>query len=365
MKIIARNRAFLGMLAGLLAGCGGSNSSIIPVANVSNPLQSTVNTTSVPPATTTSPVVTSSPVSYTGAALTTFNSVNNDRANMGVGLLVESPALDIAAQAHATYLATQNPPLETHTEVAGNPNFYADTPYDRAMKAGFTPTSAWIDESIGDVNNCYGQLMSTVYHLQELTSNVQQFGMGQVASWACVMEFATVTGTANLTQPTNGAGIPPIAGQQIPSGVLGVYPSNGQTAVPGAMAAGENPAPPLPSGYTSPGHPVLMRAAVASSTQQLVVSKFSLSDANGNGVTGVLLLTPASATASTTLPSVAAAAASSTPVAVSTQADGNIMQGVAVFVPQTVLTSGMTYTATFSGTMGTVPLSNTWSFIVK
>ncbi len=340
-----------------IQGCGSGvgNNSVLPVPAVSNPLASTVTQSSVPPLAVGSTTVTSSPVSYTGTSLTSYNKVVGDRSNMGVGYLLESPALDVAAQAHAKYLAAQNPPTESHNESQGSPDFYATTPYARAIKAGFSPSSAWIDESIGDASNCAGQLMDTVYHLQELTSNAQQIGIGSVPGWACVIDVATVTGTSNLVQPTNGAGVPTTGGQQLPAGVLGVYPYNGQSSVPDAMSLSEQPAPPLPSTYTNPGHPVLMRAGVALSTDQLTVTSMAMVDTSKNVISGVLLLDPVAA--------VNSASISSTTVTI--VSDANIMQGVAVFVPQSALVSGMTYTVTFQGAMGAASLSNTWAFTAQ
>ena len=342
-----------------VSGCGSGvgNNTILPTPAITNPFASTVTQSSVPPLTAGSSTVTNTPVSYkTGTPLlATYTATNSDRSSMGVGFLLESPALDAAAQAHAQYLAAQTPQIESHNETQGAPSFYAITPYARAMKAGFSPSTAWIDESIGDASNCAGQLMDTVYHLQELTSNAQQVGIGSVPGWACVIDVATVTGSANLVQPTNGAGVPTTGGQQLPAGVLGVYPYNGQSSVPDAMSLSEQPAPPLPSGYTNPGHPVLMRAGVVLSTDQLTVTSFTMVDSTKKVVTGVLLLDTVAAANSVSISS----------ATVTLVADANIMQGVAVFVPQSALVSGMTYAVTFKGTMGAASLSNTWAFTAQ
>ena len=341
------------VVAGLMeVACGGGgNTTPLPTNAAiagSGPLPSSTTTqSSVPPVTATSmPAAT-----YTGASLSLYTSLNAVRSAMGVGALYQSTALDTAAANHALYLATQTPMVETHIEVAGAKNFYAATPYARAMLAGFVPTSSWVDEALGDASNCMNQLMDTVYHAEELTSNIQTIGIGGMASgWACVLDVGTVTGTAALS-PNTVAGIPATGGQQLPAGVVAVYPYNGQTGVPGAMSPGENPAPPLPSTYTTPGHPVLIRVRVDNNSDTLTASQFSLQDANHNVLMGTLLVNPAAFTGSS-------AANSSTVTVVS---DSNIAPGVVIFVPQSALNSASQYTVTFSGARDAVPVTNTSS----
>ena len=330
-----------------LAACGGGG------GGSSSGGSGSASPTPVAPASTTPDTSEPAPTYTSGdPRLVIYSALNDYRSKMavgdvgGVGLVGQNGDLDTAAQAHAVYLtSSESVPFEQHNETAGT-DYYADTPYARAAKAGFSPASAWIGEAIGDSGSCVSELLDTVYHLQALTSNIEQIGIGYTPSWVCVIDAATITGTAGSTLPANGNGEPIGGGQQLPSGAVAMSPYNGETGVLPAMNAAENPRP-VPT-VSNPGHPVMLRVRADFTTDTLLASSFTLTT-NGSPVSGTVL--------------VASNASASTASGLSV--DPLVAPGVAFFVPNQPLQSGTTYTASFSGSRNGVALSPTWSFTTQ
>lgn len=313
--------------------------------------------------------------SYTGTNLAIFNALNVYRAKVdlhggpGVGLVAQNTALDTAAAAHESYLTAQPGGfIEDHNEQANGVMYFEANPHSRAVKAGFTPTSAWIGEVIGSgdptldtksgLPTCLGQMLDTVYHLEALTSNVEQIGIFDDPKWTCVLEGATVTGTQNLILPSSGNAEPAGGGQQLVAGTPGVSPYDGgiavspyngeQGALP-AMSLGENPIPNLPSAH--PGHPVMLRVRADSAADVLRVDSFTLTPSSSGAqvVTGTILVA-SNATASSVG---------------SVLGDALVAAGVAFFVPAAPLASATTYTAHFLGARNGVKVDATWSFVTQ
>lgn len=339
------------LTAAMLCGC--------PLAVTSN------NTSTAPVAPASAAPATSVPVpSYTGQELADFNAINNYRTKVdiaggaGVGKVAQNTLLDLAAQAHELYQTSQpGGDIEIHNELETGTNFYGLTPHDRAVKAGFTPTTAWIGEVIGDgadttdaksgLPKCVSQLLDTVYHLEALTSNVEQVGLTDDPAWACVLEGATITGTEGMTLPASGNDEPVGGGQQMPVGAVAVSPYNGEVGVLPAMSLGENPAPALPG--DNPGHPVMLRMRADLATDVLLVNAFTLVDPSGASLPGTILVS---------------GNALASPVG-GVQGDALVEPCVAFFVPLNPLASGVTYTAMFTGTRDGVAVKETWSFTTQ
>jgi uncharacterized protein YkwD len=298
------------------------------------------------------------PSTYTGQEKLIFTAINTYRSKLGVGQVAQDTSLDLAAQMHETYQTSQAGGfIETHDELATGIGFYAVTPHDRAIKAGFSPATAWIGEVIGNgqatvdpksnLPACVSQLLDSVYHLEALTSNVEKIGIHNDSNWACVLEGATITGTDTMTLPGSGNGEPIGGGQQMSLTSVAVSPYSGETAVLPAMSLGENPTPALPT--AAPGHPVMLRVRVDLPTDVLRVDSFLLQDISGNNVPGTILL------------AANAAASSVTPA----QQDTLIQPGVAFFVPSSPLNASATYTAIFQGARNGVAVNETWSFTTQ
>uniref|UniRef100_UPI0038B852B5 CAP domain-containing protein n=1 Tax=Paraburkholderia fungorum TaxID=134537 RepID=UPI0038B852B5 len=279
---------------------------------------------------------------------------------MGVGQISQDAALDTAAQAHTTYLNANliNGSLTalSHDEVSTYANVYADTPLDRARKAG-VPATEWIGEDVGDSaltdpaaagTDCVNRLFATVYHLASLTSTQQTIGIGftpassQLAYDLCTFDFGSSTNVYGT--PTANA-IPSYGGQQMASTSIAHAPLSNQTNVALAMTP-ESPSP--ASDIATPGHPLLVRVRADQFGDVLTVSSFTLTDASGASVTGRILI-PATAQSGST--------ASAVP-------DPNSLLGVGVvvFLPSQPLAANTVYTATFSGARDGTPVSVAWSF---
>nr|WP_280908233.1 CAP domain-containing protein [Cupriavidus sp. LEh25] len=181
-----------------------------------------------------------------------FNGVNALRRKLGVGLLVQDPALDTAAQAHAVYLSAQS--VAQHDQSVDSLHFYETTPLLRARRAGVGDTQ-WVAEVVGAARGpddreigagCIDQWYHTVYHLQSLVTNQESMGIGFSGTGAlglnhCVIDFGT--NTATQPDPTPN-GVPYGGDQQIDAGTFVTVPADRDIDVqPGFNFSGESPNP--------------------------------------------------------------------------------------------------------------------------
>ncbi|MDR5826012.1 CAP domain-containing protein [Caballeronia sp. LZ043] len=321
------------------------------------------NSGSTAPSTGTSPATSIPASTYDGASFeaAAFKQLNDYRVAMGVGALKQDPVLDTSAQAHARYMYTalkaQTTTTLSHDEVAGNKNYYGDTPLARARKAG-APSNEWISEIIGAgasqttaadaAADCIGQALDTVYHLVDVTFNQEAIGFGYQPgeqSWpqyTCAADFGTYTGVSG----SPGSNTDTYAGgQQIATNTVVHAPLNNENGVRLAMVPeAPNPATDL----SAPGHPIAVRVN-SENFDTLSVSQFTLMESNGTQV-AVRIMVPASAHASSTA---------------TTTADPNnlLPNGSAVLLPLAPLKANTTYTVTFNGARDGVTLPTaTWSF---
>jgi hypothetical protein len=295
--------------------------------------------------------------------LAAFNQVNAYRNAMGVGMLSQDPVLDTSAQAHSLYMFTN---LSTgvitalpHDEIAGNANYYGDTPLLRAQKAG-APASEFIAENIAAgiatssagaaaaAADCIGQALASVYHLVDLTYTQQTIGFGYTPGtsaypvYTCTSDFGTSTGVSGTPGPNTSSSV---GGQQILTSALVHSPYTSETGVALALRLEvPNPAPDL----SAPGRPVLVRVNAQQGIDMLTVSAYALTDGSGATVASRILV-PASAVAGSTATTVA-------------DPNGLLPSGTAVLVPLQPLKANTTYTVTFSGARDGSAVSSTWTF---
>jgi len=107
----------------------------------------------------------------------TLSYINNIRANSGCGALKWSKELAYAAKKHAIYLATNSE--FGHTESSYNKNFYASTPWQRIVKAGYNTRAVVENITFYEPNYRYSikKIMGTVYHrLALLDTKVDTIG---------------------------------------------------------------------------------------------------------------------------------------------------------------------------------------------
>ena len=301
-------------------------------------------------------VLTAPDATYAGGGLhkSAYDALNTARLAAGAGLLTQSAAIDVAAEAHAKYLTTNIGFGLSHDQDSAKLDFYEATAAKRISKAGFEFDFAL--EVVGATgpshlgSDCVLGLLNTVYHgaAMLLSSTHVGIGFGQdsLGTPLCVVDMAAAT-----KKPV---------GQLPGSGELVAYPYAGQTDVFATFYAdSEVPRPPvaaLPSNAV--GTPVIvsvnnadMANFAAAGTLQATVAQFVLKDAAGNLVPAAILANP-----------VLAAGAG-----VTLFADDNLPRGVATLVPLAPLVSGQTYTVEFSATLkaGAPTVSKTWSFTTK
>ena len=109
--------------------------------------------------------------------------LNLIRHTMGLENLVPDERLSVAAQAQANYLALENP-LD-HIQKEGSEGFYAATPQQRALRAGWPSSFVFENFSVGeaDFRSSFAELMSAIYHrMIFLDSRFDRIGWGHAGT---------------------------------------------------------------------------------------------------------------------------------------------------------------------------------------
>lgn len=287
--------------------------------------------------------------SFGDSALTALNSA---RQGAGAGVMNQSPQLDVAAEAHATYLSS-NIGAVGHDEEATKINFFEVSPQSRIARAGFkagfsTETISVRGTLLG--SNCVQQLLNSIYNAVAMLSPATHVGFGYSANFAttpiCVSDLAALSSEVH--------------GQVAGAGSLLTYPYAGQDEVLESFDVNiESPRPPLalfPN--ATAGTPVIVNVRnadylnlMAAGTLNAVVTRFELTDQNGNRIPAAILANP----------SIKAGAA------VTLNADSALLTGAAVLVPLAPLLRAQSYTVAFSATLetGSPALEKTWAFTTR
>jgi hypothetical protein len=345
----------------ILAACGGGGGSGEAVAPAGASAPSGASSPSVPSSSVAPQTSVPTPSYAVGSfQLTAFTLLNNYREAMGVGELAQDPILDDSSAKHSLYLFSNLSAKVltdlSHDEIAGNANFYAESPLLRAQKSG-APTTEYIGENVADgigstqasdAADCIGQALASVYHLVGLTSNQQTIGLGYIPGsgtfpiYVCTSDFGETAGVTGAPGPNE---VSLQGGQQLPIGAVAHSPLASETGVALAMRPElENPAPDLPA----PGRPILVRVNAALVGDILTVSQYTLTDSTGALVPARILL-PASATSGSTATTVA-------------DPNNMLFPGTAILLPLTALKASTTYTVTFNGARDGSPVTASWSF---
>ncbi len=279
--------------------------------------------------------------SYADASqLTLYQQLNTVRLVAGAGVARQSVLLDRSAANHLDYLRI-NGVSAGHGEQPGLQGFTGSTPGARVTAAGYAWRFVSEDLAWGTAftpMQCLDLLLSSVYHLASLLA--EQVDMGVAYGPAgnvngCVFNFGV---------PLDGA-------PQLPaSGVVKAYPYPGQRAVATTFVPSTESPNPMPDvGSRGVGQPVFvsMRAQGSSDSAGYVVNAFTLRDAAG-----------------TTVPARLIANATSGP-SVTADPVRQLRAGEVFLVPLSPLAAGSTYTASFSGSNGSVPYTATWQFTTR
>jgi uncharacterized protein YkwD len=271
------------------------------------------------------------------AKLAGFNRINELRALAGLGLLKQDALLDAAAQAHASWMVTNN--VSSHFETAGTPGFTGVWPIDRFQAQGYA--ASWTGEDF-DYNSRAGLnndasaeglatadgLIAVIYHRASLFQPAAvDMGAGNgdpaQATWVpLVFDLAT-----KMSAP---------GGQALPAstGAAAVWPVPNATGVKVSMGT-ENPNP-IPSINSALlGYPASVHCHM---TQTLTVSSFTMTNTSTGAVVDAALIYQGN------------------------DPNNTIQPCAAGLVPKAFLAAGTTYQVSFSGTINGQPWSKTWSF---
>jgi hypothetical protein len=331
--------ALFGIIAVALSACGGGGGSS---GNSNGPTYQNAATTVTLP-------------SYTVAdSQTIATALSAIRGGSGAGLLVQNSALDQAAGAHSSYLITNNKVadvtyltslvsgtgiLGAHYEAAAGTGFTGAAPQDRAAVAGFSGSvTELISFGAASGAACITSQQNSVYHLLDLLSAATDLGLSFNAGNGSDSVCTLILGT-----PGDTLG-------QLPASGLVTYPYDAQMAVPPTYynrAEVPNPAVDL----AKAGHPVAVslytQAHPTLTGSDIVVTDFSMTDANGAAVSARILAATGVKAGGT----------------LSLTSDVNLARaGTIVLLPVAPLTASTDYTVSFAATVKGGAVSKTWTF---
>jgi len=139
-------------------------------------------------------------------AFNTLAYINNIRVNSGSSSLKWSKELSYAAKKHAIYLALNRE--FGHTESSYKSNFYASTPWQRIVKAGFNTRAVVENITFYEPNYraSINKIMGTVYHrLALLDTKVDTIGFAKYRR-VYVYDMSN-SKIANLCKYSNSSGV--------------------------------------------------------------------------------------------------------------------------------------------------------------
>ena len=310
------------LLAATLAGCGGGGgggggSSGENVAPASSPGQGIVPGNLPEPG---------APTLTGNTALDGFNWLNYRRALLGLSVLSRNSRVDIAAQGHSDYLRLNN--TVSHDQTPGLPGFTGAKLTDRLAKANYGLTGGYaIGEVISATTNPSGfyqaeELITAIYHRFVMFEPIFK----EVGTGASTLNNYTYF-TADLTA-TNGYGAGLGAGKMVN------YPANNQTKVPTTFSSDTESPDPVPN-QNDVGFPISVHSDGGREDGGVVVRSFTVAP-RGGSVMNTLLLSHAT--------------------------DSHTNETGAAIIPLTPLRRGTIYDVSFSGTVGGVATTRTWSF---
>lgn len=303
-----------GLLAGLLAACGGGGSdSAAPQAAIAAPQDS------------------GAPAFTGNTANDGFNWTNFRRKQAGIPQLTRNSVIDAAAQGHSEYQKLNN--TITHVQTAGKPGFTGATLLERLQAAGYVLGAApyAYGEVIAAANDTSGfylaeELVTAIYHRFVMFEPIfKESGTG-----AATTPGGTTYFTNNLTA-NNGFG--PGLGR----GKLVVYPYSGQSSVPTVFFSDQEEPDPVPN-RNEVGYPISVHADF---TASLNVDSFTVR-ARGGAALAVRLLTK-----------------------VTDPQTSRSGPACAAIIPLALLAAGTTYDVAFSGQVDGVQIDRNWSFTTK
>lgn len=324
----------------LLAACGGGSGSSAPSNGGTSPGATTPPVVTPPPAPTSDLQTTVATPTYAASSqqLEFFNTLNDFRSKLGLGLLAQSAKLDAANANHLKYLLTNTDvDFSAVDPKTGRPFFHLEDPV-RVNYTGITELDRANFTQYGGVyvgeTGAYGKgqgakvaltdLIATVYHRVGLMMQSPRdigIAVGNDQFQTMVVTFGYTT-----TQQKNA------------SDYFGAYPADKQTNVPRvAYIETPNPFPEITYAEfnTKTSFPITV---VTEANSTLAVSAFTVTEAGQSTPLDVRLMTK------------------ETDPNKMTQANTASIIGKAPFKPNT------SYTVRFVGANNGVTLTKTWTF---
>ncbi len=251
------------------------------------------------------------------------------RSQAGMSTLLRSAVIDVAALGHSNYLRLNN--TITHDQVAGKVGFTGAAVGDRLQAAGYvfdTSNSRAYGEVISASSKGSGQFMAeelitAVYHRFVIFEPVfKEIGVGAAATGQGY-NYLTFNLAAN-----NGFGT------GLASGQIAVWPFDGQTGITRNFFSDTELPDPVPD-RNEVGYPISVHANVDAT---ITVSNFTVRQRGGVEL-AVRLLSNAN--------------------------DTLTARSSAAIVPLVALLPATTYDVAFTGTVGGIPVSRSWSFTTR
>jgi uncharacterized protein YkwD len=326
--------SFATVLAGCGGGGGGSTSTPVPPTTPTTPTTPTIDPNALQ--------LTVPNPTYTGSALSAYNTLAAARAAYGVGQYAQNAKLDTAAKNHALYITTRWGAKDfatvEHVEDPSKSGFTGINPSDRIAFAGYAAAAnsealttfisvdgVTSDAGVVATNN----LLSAPYHRFALLDSYRDVGV-----YDSPAVFAGEGGT-NHTFVFNMA-IAQADKQQLPAqSWVGTWPVDAATGVMYSFA-GESPNPIPANNGACAGYPI---SVAVRPDMTLNTTTFTLAEAAGGQAISVQLSTAAT----DVNPTLARASA-------------------AYIIPFKPLKLNTKYTAHFVGSVNGTAVDKTWSF---
>lgn len=248
---------------------------------------------------------------------------NLRRSQIGLPAVTENAQIAVAAAGHSAYLAMNN--LTGHYQSASQypQGFTGVSAGDRLTAAGYSWRGYGEVISFGPATGALGveNLVEAIYHRFGLFSPaMDEAGAGFVDNHPAYGNVLTIN-LGNQQTPAVGS----------PAGWVGMYPYVGQTGVQIDFYSDQESPDPVP-GANRVGYPVSFHVG---HDRTLTVDAFTLATASGTNVPVTLL---------------------------SAVADEHVPVSAAAIIPQSPLSAGTTYRASFSGRADGVSVSQSWQF---
>ena len=211
-----------------------------------------------------------SPITFapTAAQQSALARVNLYRTAAGLPVASMSTAINLAAQAHSSWLGANN--STGHVETAGTMGFVGTRFGERLSYFGYDQAASEDWASDADPNNAVDQWLDSVYHRTPLmTFNYTDIGFGTDQAGGSTLDYGRKSGS----QPTT---------RQITA-----YPANNQTNIPTQFGGGELPDPLAGIATYPTGFPISIhidQPANVTPGTDTVVNTGTLTDAAGNVV---------------------------------------------------------------------------------